>query len=209
MTIQHPLDIVQQQLVPTVMVPQKTSLDVLTTCGHRFLAACDGLWIEVRTPWLYLRTRLAHQDKFPMPYGAVEQVIVLDFKEFPSEHILVFEQEMRNSKNLEIGAWITWSKSKGFHYYRLNVDHKKNSNWRYEALVLPEGESLVFELLSCGTRKPVFETTDKAANSGITFMGAFGLNSQNKIERKFELWLGQLRIPIEEVIEIMAMKEIA
>lgn len=208
MTILHPLDIVQQQLVPTIMVPTKTSLDVLTTCGHRFLAASDGLWIEVRTPWLYLRTQLARQDKFPMPYGSLDQIVLIDFKEFPTEHIMVFEQEMRNSKNQEISAWITWSKNTGFHYYRLNVDHKKSSNWRYEALVLPEGEDLIFELNSCGSRKAEFQSNDDVDNGGITFMGAFGQTAKNAIDRKFELWIGRVRIPIEEIIEMMALQEL-
>ena len=53
-------DIALQQSAPVVTVPRYGGFTPLTDNGHRFLVTGDGLWLEARRPWLYLRVPLAH-----------------------------------------------------------------------------------------------------------------------------------------------------
>jgi PRTRC genetic system protein A len=207
MTMLHPLDTVQQQLTPTVMVPVHSEFKPLISNGQRFLTAEDGLWMELRTPWLYLIKRISYQNSCNMPYGKLREKIEINFKSYPYEHIEVFEQEIINSNFQEIGGWITWSKLDGFRYYRLNVDHRKSDDWRYKALLLPEGEDLVFDLQCCGKRKPQLNYCSGEYLGGIHFSGAFGMNSKGIIEKRIELRVGKMTIPIGDIVCMLATQE--
>lgn len=66
-----------QFLCPTVMVPRFEQLQPLDANGHRFLAAGDGLWIEVKRSWLNARMPIA-SSPLRLPYGMVEPVV--DFR---------------------------------------------------------------------------------------------------------------------------------
>jgi PRTRC genetic system protein A len=50
-----------QQHAPTIMVPTHSDLAPLTAAGHRYLAAADGLWLELRRPWLHMVWPISHR----------------------------------------------------------------------------------------------------------------------------------------------------
>jgi hypothetical protein len=64
-------DVALQQSAPVVTVPRYGGFAPLAGNGHRFLVTGDGLWLEARRPWLYLRVPLVSQKSVPMPYGWV------------------------------------------------------------------------------------------------------------------------------------------
>jgi PRTRC genetic system protein A len=58
-------DVALQQSAPVVTVPRYGGFTPLTENGHRFLVTGDGLWLEARRPWLYLRVPLVSQKASP------------------------------------------------------------------------------------------------------------------------------------------------
>ena len=48
-------DVALQHSAPVVTVPRYGGFTPLVENGHRFLVTGDGLWLEARRPWMYLR----------------------------------------------------------------------------------------------------------------------------------------------------------
>jgi len=48
------LDAALQTACPTLMVPKYAELPAMDKPGQRFLSASDGLWIEIRRPWMHM-----------------------------------------------------------------------------------------------------------------------------------------------------------
>ncbi len=104
-----PRDTILQNLCPTVMVPRFTPLAPLHGPGHRFLAAADGLWLEVQRPWLRLVWPLCSQTDVKMPYGEVQQTIELAFDRVPEHFIRRFIDDAKEEHPNECGAWLVWN----------------------------------------------------------------------------------------------------
>ena len=62
-------DVALQHSAPVVTVPRYGGFTPLAENGHRFLVTGDGLWLEARRPWLYLRVPLVCQKSVPILYG--------------------------------------------------------------------------------------------------------------------------------------------
>lgn len=54
-------DVALQHSAPVVTVPRYGGFTPLAENGHRFLVTGDGLWLEARRPWMYLRVPLVCQ----------------------------------------------------------------------------------------------------------------------------------------------------
>ena len=64
---------------PVAAVPRHAPFHPLQDNGHRFLLAEDGLYLEVRRPWLHYIHQLAKQTAVAIPYGAITGKCELDF----------------------------------------------------------------------------------------------------------------------------------
>ena len=69
-------DIVILQHAPTVMAPVAGVLQELDRAGHRYIAARDGLYLDLQRPWLRLRQPIAPSIAVKLPYGEVKPAIV-------------------------------------------------------------------------------------------------------------------------------------
>lgn len=93
-----------QSTTPTVMVPRFGQLEPIADNTHRFLIASDGLYLEVKRPWVHLRRKITDQRTVAMPYGAVSEVLSL--VEFPVELVRRFLEDARQSLPNEAGGWL-------------------------------------------------------------------------------------------------------
>lgn len=159
MSTLHPLDQVLQNCVPVAIVPKHGKFEPLDKDGHRYLVASDGLWLELRTPWLHLRYPVAQQDAVPMPYGSLHPLV--DFKvETPSMEFLGrFIQQGISELPNETGAWIT-VKDGQLRFHRLTSIHADQDRLAYECPVLEEGETLFIDLHTHGKAPAFFSRTD-------------------------------------------------
>ncbi len=103
----NPLDATLQAACPTVMVPRYEELTLLNDDSHRFLIADDGLYAEVRRPWIHAILKVM-ESPIPLPYGQPPGLFDLNLH----RRALVgglqhFIRRAREVSPLEHAAWLT------------------------------------------------------------------------------------------------------
>lgn len=188
----HPLDIAHQAVSPTVMVPLYGELTPLNKNGHRFLAACNGLWVEVRRPWLHLVWPLATQQEFPMPYGKVEKKTELTFGKIPVDLIAQFVADAEAAFPNEFGAWLVWDDyAKQLNYRAMRSIDAGPGHLVAERPEIAEHESLAVNLHSHG-RYPAFFSPDDDIDDRheVKVAGVFGSFGGEKMTTAFRICTG-------------------
>lgn len=203
-TIPHPMDVVLQKIVPTIMVHARTPFEPLAENGHRFLAAHDGLWMEVKTDWLYLCYPIAQQRVIPLPYGSLSPNIDIRYGPPPITLLQRFQLDAKEACPGQAHAWITWSQLGGFRYYRLDRKRTENGKQDVSWPELQEGENLVFNLHSHGSAPPFFSEEDTQVNAhGSYFSGVFGHCDAETQESRYCLHVKGLQIDMDDVFSML------
>lgn len=188
----HPADIALQQVCPTTIVPKFGQFDCLAKNGHRFLAASDGLWVEIRRPWLHVVWPIAQQSDYPMPYGSVEQKIEFSFGRIERSLIDQFLKEARQHLPNEFGAWLVWdNRDKRLLYRNLEITSAGPMKLQVIHPKLDDHESLAVDLHSHGVLPAFFSVEDDRDDlMSVKISGVFGQVSHNVPSFKFRLCIG-------------------
>lgn len=109
----NPLDATLQAACPTVMVPRYEELTLLNDDSHRFLIAGDGLYAEVRRPWIHAILKVV-ESPIPLPYGPAPRLFNINLH----RRALVgglqhFIRRAREASPLEHAAWLTYDPVEG------------------------------------------------------------------------------------------------
>ena len=182
----NPIDTALQTVTPTIMVPRHQTFVPMVSNGHRFLAASDGLWLEARRPWLYVRWPLCKQLTVPMPYGAVEQSI--EVRQVPRDFIHQFIEIARKHCPLECAAWIVWnSVTDQWKLVELDPIEVTSASVRFVRPSLDDDEHLVMDVHSHGRHRAFFSSQDNEDDRGeFKVAGVFG-NLDGEVQAKFRL----------------------
>lgn len=152
-----PRDTILQNLCPTVMVPRFSPLAPLHGPGHRFLAAADGLWLEVQRPWLKLVWPLCSQTDVKMPYGKLQQTIEFAFDRVPEYFIRRFIDDAKEEHPNECGAWLVWNdQTNQLEYRKLRSTSATCASLEVSCPPLLHHEHLAVDLHSHGGDLPAF-----------------------------------------------------
>jgi PRTRC genetic system protein A len=180
------IDTAMQAVTPTVMVPRHEAFEPMTNNGHRFLAAADGLWLEARRPWLYVRWQLAKQESVPMPYGSVTAAMSIETA--PRKLVEEFVAEAKRQCPLECAAWIVWNEVTGeWKLIHLPPTLAKHDEVTFDRPRLSEDEHLVFDLHSHGRIPAFFSSKDNKDDRGeFKVSGVFG-NLHGDVQAEFRL----------------------
>ncbi len=163
----NPIDRTLQTVTPTVMVPRHEAFVPLTTPGHRFLAAEDGLWIEIHRPWLYVRVPLATQDRVAMPYGKLGHHVELGCGKIKWQPLIDFLRDAAATPHTEIAGGIIWNAAtNAWRYERFVEISASGSHINYERPRLGEQEHLVVDMHSHGQHAAGFSGTDDQDDRG-------------------------------------------
>lgn len=172
MTPLDPRDQILQAHVPAVMVPRYGELPPIEVNGHRFLVANDGVYIEVRRPWLHVVWPLDPALDTPLPYGTVSNMgITLGFD---AEHLrqltaeFIAGQARENLPN-ECGAWILWSpqQNRGTPWLMpLEPIKAGPGSLTYTRPKLPEDVHVVCDIHSHARGSAFFSPTDDRDDAG-------------------------------------------
>jgi PRTRC genetic system protein A len=156
---------------PTVAVPKFAEFKELEGIGHRFLATAEGLFVEVRRPWLHLIQPVAplNGQTVRPPYGAIKPKVKLAFERlgalFPA--VREFVKAARAAAPNEHAAWVVWNTITGDLQYReLKINNASPGSISYERPTLDAHESLVLDLHSHGTAAAFFSATDNNDDAG-------------------------------------------
>lgn len=168
---QYELDAKLWDSAPTVAVPKFAAFKELEEVGHRFLATAEGLFVEVRRPWLHVIQPVAplNGQTVRPPYGTVQPKVKLAFERlgtaFP--HVRTFIEAARAIAPNEHAAWVIWNSHTGDLEYRdLNITNATPGAITYDRPALEAHESLVLDLHSHGGTAAFFSTTDDQDDAG-------------------------------------------
>lgn len=156
---------------PTVAVPKYAEFQELQDVGHRFLATAEGLFVEVRRPWLHLIQPVAQLNGQTVrpPYGTVKPKVKLAFERLGATFPFVrdFIEAARAAAPNEHAAWVVWNGQTGnLEYRELNVTNASPGTISYERPALQPHESLAVDLHSHGVTAAFFSTTDNQDDAG-------------------------------------------
>jgi PRTRC genetic system protein A len=192
------IDVVLQRHTPMVMVPLHGEFVAMEEVGHRFLAAKDGLWLEVRRPWLHLIWPLAQQQAVRMPFGTVSRTVDVAFGKIPSECLSEFIADAMASHPNEVGAVVVWNARSGAMEYRAR-ETVAASRGHLRALwpSLDVGEWVVADLHSHGDAEAFFSITDREdTGSEVVVAGVVGRVASGRPQWAFSLFACGLEIPV-------------
>ena len=160
-------DIALQATAPTLMVPLFGELDPIQGEGHRFLAARDGLWLDIKREWLEFRLPLARQQQVAMPYGMLDSKIEFMFGKLPTTLIQEFVTRAKQVAPDECAGWIVWDAQLGS--FRLVMLENISAGLEHVTFHRPrlgEHEHLVVDIHSHGTLKAFFSEEDNLDDAG-------------------------------------------
>ncbi|QTD91785.1 PRTRC system protein A [Burkholderia anthina] len=165
---------------PVAAVPRHAEFAPLLDIGHRFLLAAEGLFVEIRRPWLHLIQPIAPIEAGSPrpPYGAIEPKIEFVFGRLgaAAPHFRRFGEDARGASPNEHAAWIVWDNEKQELAYRdLEIGSTTPGSITFKRPTLADHESLVIDLHSHGAAPAFFSSTDNADDAGeVKISGVLG-----------------------------------
>ncbi|MFP4897038.1 PRTRC system protein A [Paraburkholderia sp. EG304] len=155
-------DLMLQRSFPTVMVPRNEAVTEMLTAGERLLVAENGVFLEVRRPWLSLVRQVAEFNvRMAIPYGRVTSSTRLLCETIPADLVGAFAEMARKAHPMETGAWIVWSPStQAFRLAPVGIVTHTGGSLKYQPPALAGDEVLVMDCHSHGRHPAYFSSTD-------------------------------------------------
>lgn len=195
------MDMALLAAAPVAAVPRHAPFHPLQEAGHRFLLAEDGLYLEVRRPWLHYIHQLAKQTAVAIPYGAIAGKCELDFGSIGSALVQMkeFAAKAKEDAPLEAAASLLWDhakKSWRIEYPEI-VGEASASHIQYRQVEPGPDESIAIDLHSHGHLGAFFSGTDDEDDRGAVKISAvFGNLDTDAPTVAFRLCVLGLYIPI-------------
>jgi len=173
------MDIALLAAAPVAAVPRYAPFHPLQESGHRFLLAADGLYLEVRRPWLHYIHQLAKHTAVAIPFGEIAKKCELDFGSIGSAlpQMKEFAAKAKADAPLEAAASLLWNhaeKSWRMEYPKI-IGEATPGSIQFEQVVPGEDESLAIDLHSHGHLGAFFSETDNADDRGsVKIAGVLG-----------------------------------
>lgn len=173
------LDYITQGICPTLPVPKHGELPAMDN-GHRFLVAADGLWIEIKRPWLHMIWPLAQQTGVAIPYGSLRRKAQFSFGKLPVDLILDFANDATAALPNEAAGWLIWNEDtpafKGhLQYLQIRPVSAGNGHIQFERPALAPYQSVAVDLHSHGAGPAFFSAQDNQDDAGeVKISGVIG-----------------------------------
>ena len=165
-----PLDRIVQDHAPVVMVPNRTKLFDMHEYGHRFLAAQDGLWLDVNAPVGQFRLRIAPSE-MSLPFGTVTELAALSFGRISDQRGLIqlFIHHAIAALPNEAAAWLVWDAfDKTMRVQILEPTEATPGSITFARPALDEHECIAIDIHSHGRMSAFFSPTDDRDDQGET-----------------------------------------
>ncbi|MDR6739614.1 PRTRC genetic system protein A [Herbaspirillum sp. 1173] len=200
-----PLDQASFLAAPVAVVPQHGMFVPIEENKHRFLLARDGLYLEVRRPWLHSIVRLSEQRAVAMPFGEISPRNQLAFGRLSCAIDLMrafARQAMSNLPNEDI-CHIAWDSEAGqLVPVKLQIEDATPGSVRYRTDSLPAHQSLAIDIHSHGSMPAFFSDQDNLDDAGsVKFAGVIGNLDSDSPTVSFRLCMLGLYAPITVPVE--------
>ena len=165
--------------------------------GHRFLLARDGLWMEVRRPWLHLIWPIAQQSQVTLPYGKLEESIDLAF-EMPVWGLQELVPAAREASPAEVGAAMIWNEGTSSLRFEMCKTISAGTGTLTQSMPdLGDGDWIAVDLHSHGPLEAGFSQTDiDDTGAEVVIAGVIGRIQQVDPEVALSLFALGLEIPL-------------
>jgi len=172
------LDAALLAAAPTVVAPTHCEFAPLPENGHRFVLARDGLYLEVRRPWLHCIQRISAVSSVTIPYGVIEPKMEMAFGKLGTAlaQLQEFAELARAAAPVEAAASVLWNSDRNT--WRLLVPETISAtpgSISYKQVEPDANEHLVIDLHSHGCLDAFFSDTDNADDAGsVKIAGVYG-----------------------------------
>jgi PRTRC genetic system protein A len=160
---------------PCVAVPPFGPLDDMPL-GQRTLVARNGVFTQVRLPWLDCVVQIAELPVAPpLPYGPFDERIAFRFEVIPVALLAEFIGHGRAALPNEIAGGLIYHA--GTNALRLQVYDALEAGpggVRYRMPMLAADESIAVDLHTHGRLRAFWSSTDDADDRGVKVCGVFG-----------------------------------
>jgi|JI10StandDraft_1071094.scaffolds.fasta_scaffold85672_6 PRTRC genetic system protein A len=192
-----PIDLMLQRHAPVEFVPVYGQFERLDSVGHRFLVARDGLWLEVRRAWAYIRWPIAQSRKVPIPAGELTREVDLKFGRLPRWLVDDFVEMANEASPAEVGAVGVWDEgTESFELMFTRTLQSGIGHLRYQRPEVAEGRHIVMDLHSHGQLKAYFSKTDLADTGSEVVICVVVGTVNDVVSVKASLFACGLQIPV-------------
>lgn len=172
-----PRDAILHAHTPAVMVPRFGELAPMEKSGHRYLVAEDGVWLEVKRPWLHARVPLRTEngfytcgmvDEHRLPFGPLEKLVrYLITAEDLADLQERFVADARRALPNEYAAWGVYDDLTGnIHYSPCIALEASADGIQYLRPMLGLNEHFAIDLHSHGNFDACFSPKDNLDDCG-------------------------------------------
>jgi PRTRC genetic system protein A len=182
---------------PVIAAPRYGTVPPMTP-GLRLVVAANGVFVQVKLPWLDCLQRCGGIDSgLPLPYGAVSPWLRLSFGVIPANLLRQFIALARHAAPNETAAVIPHGERSSMLRLALcetveaNPDHVV-----YRLPLLAATEQVVVDLHSHGDAPAFFSALDDADDRAIKLCGVFGRVRSRHPEARFRLAINGLFIDL-------------
>lgn len=192
-----PVDLMLQRHAPVEVVPVYGEFEALSGIGHRFLLARDGLWLESRRAWAYVRWPIAQSRKVSIPAGELQKEAKLSFGKLPRWLVEDFSSLARDASPAEVGAVVVWDEETGeFELLGTKTLQSGIGHLRYERPEVPPKRHIVMDLHSHGPLKAYFSKTDVADTGSEVVICVVVGTVDEAVSVRVSLFACGLQIPV-------------
>lgn len=186
-----PRDAAIQATCPVMAMPRFGSLPVHAS-GQRMLLAGNGLFVQMRTPWLNCTTRVADVGMH-LPFGPLDETITFAFGVIPVGLLERFIEAARLAlPNETAGALIFNVRTRGLRLVMHEAVAAGPGHVSYRIEDLSDDELLAVDLHSHGRLHAFWSAEDDRDDQGIRVCGVFGNLDQPRPSARFRLVLNGL-----------------
>ena len=192
-----PRDAALQQTCPCVSMPMFGALPGLDA-GQRMLLGRNGVFLQMRTPWLDCTTRVGQlAERLPLPYGDVVERIAFSFGAIPIRLLERFIEAARAALPDEVAGALIHDEHQQTLALRIHEGlDVGRSHVRYRIGDLGEGEVLAVDLHSHGRLGAFWSADDDGDDNGVRVCGVFGNLDRAIPTAKFRLVLNAHYVPL-------------
>lgn len=192
-----PRDVALQQTCPCVSMPMFGALPELDA-GQRMLLGRNGVFLQMRTPWLDCTTRVGQlAERLPLPYGDVVERIAFSFGAIPIRLLECFVEAARAALPDEVAGALIYDEYAQTLSLRIHEGlDVGRGHVRYRIGNLGEGEALAVDLHSHGRLGAFWSADDDRDDNGVRVCGVFGNVDRAAPTAKFRLVLNGHYVPL-------------
>lgn len=185
-----PRDAALQQSCPCVSMPMFGMLPELDA-GQRMLLGRNGVFLQMRTPWLDCTTRVGPlAERLPLPYGDVVERIAFRFGAIPIRLLERFIEAARAALPHEVAGALIHDAHRQTLALRIHEGlDVGRGHVHYRIGDLGEGEVLAVDLHSHGRLGAFWSGEDDRDDNGVRVCGVFGNVDRATPTAKFRLVL--------------------